>query len=260
AMLTRVNAALLLLTLLAGSWTGSPRFSGNALRAPLALLAASVLMLVPWSVRNATVMHSFIPISDETGYTLAGTYNDFSRTNRFYPAAWVNPEVFVDRALRTRRKVSEPSLDSMLLSRSLRYVGHHPSYPLSVVYHNTVRLLGLSGPAWDRLSGRALGLSAAVSEFGYYGFLVLALLALAGALTRAARIAPRFLWAAPALLWLSVVLVQGEARFRAPIDPFIVLLAALSASAVWRRLAARSASRKPGHARTRPPVPPTRAA
>jgi 4-amino-4-deoxy-L-arabinose transferase-like glycosyltransferase len=236
AMLTRVNAVLVVLALAAGVWTLRPRLTVAASRAPVVLVVCAVLVVLPWTVRNAIVMHSFIPISDETGYTLAGTYNDFSRTNHFYPGAWVNPEVFVDGGLFATAQGSETALSSRLLHRSLRYIARHPAYPLSVAYHNSVRLLGLSGPAWDRLSGRAEGLSEHVAAVGYYGFLVLALLAVPGLLTRAARRAPLFLWAIPVLLWLSVALVQGESRFRAPIDPFIVLLAALGVAAVWERL------------------------
>ena len=32
-------------------------------------------MIAPWTIRNAVVMHHFVPVSDETGITLVGTYN-----------------------------------------------------------------------------------------------------------------------------------------------------------------------------------------
>jgi len=35
-------------------------------------------VVAPWTIRNAVVMHALIPVSDETGGTLAGTYNPVS--------------------------------------------------------------------------------------------------------------------------------------------------------------------------------------
>ena len=57
---------------------------------------------------------------------------------------------------------------------------------------------------------------------------------------RAARSVPRFVWAFPALMYLSVVfLVIETPRYRTPIDPFIVLLAALALVSLGRRAARR---------------------
>ena len=50
-----------------------PRVTG-----PLMMIGACVLTLAPWLIRDAIVMHRFTPISDETGITLAGTYNPAS--------------------------------------------------------------------------------------------------------------------------------------------------------------------------------------
>ncbi len=60
------------------------------------------------------------------------------------------------------------------------------------------------------------------------GFYVLALLALAGAFTRAARAAPAWLWLAPILLFASVIFAGSAIRYRAPVEPFLALLAALA--------------------------------
>jgi hypothetical protein len=66
---------------------------------------------------------------------------------------------------------------------------------------------------------------------------VLCVLALAGLLTRAARAAPRWVWAVPALFALSVLFVNVETpRFREPIDPFLLVLAGCAVSAAVNRL------------------------
>jgi hypothetical protein len=76
-------------------------------------------------------------------------------------------------------------------------------------------------------------------------FWVVAGLALAGALTSRARRAPPYVWLVPALMFLSVVfLVVETPRYRTPIDPFLVLLAAAALASGWERVR-RVAQREP---------------
>ncbi|HWF51030.1 MAG TPA: hypothetical protein VG294_10355 [Solirubrobacteraceae bacterium] len=57
----------------------------------------------------------------------------------------------------------------------------------------------------------------------------MAALAAVGTMSARAREAPRWLWIAPLLLYLSVVFINAETpRFRAPLDPFLLVLAALA--------------------------------
>jgi hypothetical protein len=67
---------------------------------------------------------------------------------------------------------------------------------------------------------------------------VLALLALAGLLAPRTRAAPRWLWLVPVLLWASTVpFAVNFDRFRAPLDPFLILLAAVALTAAGERVA-----------------------
>ena len=62
------------------------------------------------------------------------------------------------------------------------------------------------------------------------------LAAIAGLFTSVRREAPRWLWAFPVLYWLSIAFVNVETpRFREPIDPFLVLLAACAVATAVRR-------------------------
>ncbi len=67
---------------------------------------------------------------------------------------------------------------------------------------------------------------------------LLLVLAAGGALTRAARQAPKWLWLVPVCLWASVF-VTSFIRFRAPIDPFLVMLAALALVDAFEQLTGR---------------------
>ena len=84
-----------------------------------------------------------------------------------------------------------------------------------------MRLLELEGaPAWHA-SALAIGLHVDVAHTGVIAFWILAGLAVLGAFTPAGPVtAPRWLWAIPILLALSVVFVNVETpRFREPIEP-----------------------------------------
>lgn len=72
------------------------------------------------------------------------------------------------------------------------------------------------------------------------------MLAIAGAFTRRARTAPLWFWAVPIFLFVSVVwLGTGGARFRSPVDPFLILLAASALEAAWSLIRARAQGRAP---------------
>jgi 4-amino-4-deoxy-L-arabinose transferase-like glycosyltransferase len=238
ATLTHQNGIVVVLALLPAVW--------SIRRAPLLLVALTVLTIAPWTIRNAVVMHNFIPVSDETGFTLAGTYNPASAHDPQIPYRW---RVIT---LREASRFTEPHLGSKLQHDAFTYIGHHPVAPLAAAYHNTRRLLELEGSFAWRVSNYSVGISRQAAGIAVLGFWLVALLAFGGALTARARKAPRWLWTIPILLYLSVVFVNAETpRFRAAIDPFLIMLAACAlATAAARALARRS--RADGDALVRP--------
>jgi 4-amino-4-deoxy-L-arabinose transferase-like glycosyltransferase len=242
ATLTHQNGIVLVLPLAFAAWTAAER----SLRAPLALVAATVLMIAPWTIRNAIVMHSFIPVSDETGITLVGTYNSVSAHDPRVPYRWR-----LHISVRPTLRFTETQMSSRLTSRALRYIGQHPFAPLVVAYDNTLRMFELAGSfAWHRAAG-AIDLEKSDAQIGVIAFWILCALAIGGAFTAAVRSAPRWLWLVPLLLALTVIFVNVETpRFREPIDPFLILPAAcaLTALAAWLHGA-------PVRRVRRPPVP-----
>jgi 4-amino-4-deoxy-L-arabinose transferase-like glycosyltransferase len=247
ATLTHVNGALVLPALLIGVWGPRPRLSPRSLAAPAVVLAAAVIVVVPWTIRNAVVLHHFIPVTDETGITLVGTYNPASAANHQVPYKWrLFFSIPGERPLvRAAPRISESELDSRLRTQALHYIGNHPLSPIAVAFHNTLRLFELEGSFAWHASAAAIGLDAGTARIGVIGFWLLCLLALAGAFTRAARSVPWWVWLVPVLLALSVVLVNVETpRFRAPVDPFLVLLAACGVSAAVSRLEAAIRARR----------------
>jgi hypothetical protein len=212
--------------------------TGRALAAVALLLACAAAAIAPWTVRNALQLHRFVPVADEAGITLRGTYNPTSAADRAIPYKWrLFWFVAQDQAIRRRAgTMSEPALSAVLEHRALRYVDAHPTAPLSVGADNLARMFELEGAAAWRASAKAVDLPLDDARIGVIAFWVLCLLALAGIATRAARAAPRWPWAVPVLFALSVVFVNVETpRFREPIDPFLLVLAGCAVEAALRR-------------------------
>jgi hypothetical protein len=235
AWLTRSLALLAFLPLAWLLWDGRPRWSRAALAAPATFLAAAALVVAPWTARNLAVLDAFIPVSDQAGYTLAGTYNETARRDPVDPGLWRPAQADPHNArLMTAGRPTEVEYNARLLAAAREHALEHPGYVLEVAARNTVRMLQLD----DRqILRRQLVEESGVGAFwraaGAWAFYLLALLALLGAGTRLARSAPRALWAIPAAM-LLVVFIEPGLRMRAPIDAFLVLLAAAAATAATR--------------------------
>ena len=196
--------------------------------AALALVAAIAVTIAPWTSRNAVEMRAFIPVNDFVGSWVAGTYNDQARADPEHPGS---SQTFVVDTFDDLDGVPEVERQRELTRRGLSYAADHPGYVAHVLMHNTMRLLNLQGASWWRYQGRMMSLPSWSADAAAYAFWLLALLALAGALTPAARSAPAWLWLGPILLFAGVIFAGSEIRYRAPIEPFLALLAALALTA-----------------------------
>ena len=214
-----------------------PRWSRRALAAPALALVCTVLTISPWTIRNALVLHHFVPITTELGNTMVGTYNDEARLAPDRPAAWTEPRYTPEySSYYWMRGFDDATLDAKLRSLALHYIRKHPGYLLEVLHWNTLRLLGLAGFEDARIGGDTIGITPYQSDVGVVTFWILGVVALCGLLLRRARRVPWAFWLFPVMSYLSVVFLNTETpRFRTPIDPFFILLAslALCAAAAW---------------------------
>jgi 4-amino-4-deoxy-L-arabinose transferase-like glycosyltransferase len=242
AILTRANAVVLLVPLAFAVWDATPRRTHRALGPPAALVAAALLTLAPWTIRNAVELHAFVPVSTQLGSSLAGTYNETARTDPVNPGAWrsVGHVPQYARLWHQLRTTPEPVLERRLRAVALRYAAGHPLYVAEVGLGNTVRMLDLAGRRRSRATASTISIDHRWADRAVWSFWVLAAAALAGALTPAARRTPAFVWAVPVLLLLSVVFLAVETpRYRTALDPFVVLLATLALTSGFRALRAR---------------------
>lgn len=228
ATLTRPTGLLLLLPLaLAVAWR--PRRPAAA----LVLVLAAALVIAPWTARNLSRMDAFIPVSGNLGSWLEGTYNDQARRDPFHPAS---SQVRV-RATRDLAGLPEAERQRILTQRALDYAAAHPDYVAVVLLRNTMRMLNLEGPQWWRDQGHSISLPRWAADAAAVQFSVVALVGLPGVLTARARGAPRWLWLVPLLLFAAVIVAGSEIRYRAPVEPFVALLAALALISLWERRA-----------------------
>jgi 4-amino-4-deoxy-L-arabinose transferase-like glycosyltransferase len=211
-------------------------------------VAAAVVVVAPWMVRNALVFHTFVPISTETGYMMAGQYNEIADRGGPLKAVWHLPTTQapdVERAVSglfmRRGGVEEPQLDGALRDFAVAYEEHHPLHLALAVALNTLRLFDL-GPGHSLTSNEAyreldvppwLRLPSTLS---LWLVTLLAVGALLGATwrrrgaegRRVPRLGPWWLWSLPLLDLLVTVPLTGAPVKRLPLDPFLVLLAALA--------------------------------
>jgi 4-amino-4-deoxy-L-arabinose transferase-like glycosyltransferase len=253
AALTRTIGALLVVPLMLAH-VGRRKRWRQGLWPVATLLLATVLVLAPWTARNALVMHSFVPISTEGGAALAGGYNStVTRSRIVWASPWALPDFgdlcwrlhYRRLALRTRiapgaaprawrTDLPEAALDRRLRSAAIDYIADHPIQSLEKVASNAATLFELRGP--DRANFSAEEVNARwPRRLAAYGFLPVLVLAFVGALTAPARRASYWLWLVPTV-FLSATAVDGYTRFRAPIDVFLIMLAALAIDALAERI------------------------
>jgi len=225
AALTRENGALLVIPALAGVATR------QRLRKPAVLLVSMLVTLTPWALRNADVFGSLVPVSTQTGYTLAGLMNDRAQSYPGYEATWLPPSLTARyRGVLRDRRLNEAELDARLRSGAVAYAEAHPLYTAKALALNTLRIAQILDPApvERRVAAAEMGLKPGWSGLLRWSWLVLAAAALAAwALLPAARRGlPSSVWLMPVLLLLTAALAGASERYSAPLYPFTVLLAA----------------------------------
>jgi len=218
--------AFFLLAGVAAAWVVAAGWRrGLGLAAVSGIVAA--LVVAPWTLRNAlTDEVGFIPISVQDGAAY-GTFNDETAADDDYPWAWrARPRGFEQIA-----ELDEPRSDAEfradLQSPAFEYIQEHPFSVLEAFWWN-----GL-GRFWDlRPPGAALdeaafqGRSEALRAVGlsmYYLILALALAGLWRSRRRFELVAPVLALAITASLAFTVI---AGTRYRAPLEPLLVILAA----------------------------------
>ena len=234
AALTRGNGLLLVLVAALAVWILRPRLSVRALRAPVVLGLVALLVVAPWTARNAIVFDTFVPISSQNGYGMAGAFNDEAREDSEASPTWVQPEL-TDRYedILARTDLNEAELDRELRSSATDYLWANPGAMPEAIGLNILRVLGIANLGAEEKLGdqQQLGLGPKLYALTRWSFLALAAASIVAYVfvrrKRPEKLPPAFILAAPALLVLSAVWILGNTRYRVPLDPIVVLLVGL---------------------------------
>ena len=228
AALTRTEALLLLAALaLPLAWRAAP--TGRAARIGVAV-AACVLAIAPWAIRNALTFERFVLISTNDATVLAGAN---------CPAAYGGPGIGGwSFYCPSPRRLRDESLQAAVWRREgLDYARDHASRLPVVAAVRVLRVWDLWEP--HRQARSIEGRHLRVAQAGTLAFFLLLPLGVAGAAAAAGR--ERFVLLVPfAVVTFVAATGYGTPRLRHAAEIPLVALAGVGAAAVMDRRRARS--------------------
>lgn len=250
AALTRSNGILLVIPAAVAVWVGRPWLARTALAAPAAVVAAAFLAVLPWTIRNTLEFDQLVPFSTQSGFAMAGAFNDEARTFPGYPATWTLPQE-TERygPIYERQGLDEAELDRELRSSAGSYMADHPGYVVEATVRNTLRTFELMSiePSSRVADQQQLGISASTAQTVRASYFALGLFALAGIFALARWRGPGgewWVWAVPVLMVLAAAWVIASTRYRVPAYPFMVFLAAIAVVDLLERRAEERRARR----------------
>ncbi len=214
ATLTRFSLGLLPLALIPVWFWHTPR----PRRQFVFVLLGFTLVLAPWSVRNYRILGSFVPLSTHLGHHAWEVLG---------PQATGGPVADHITWPEGTHTLDELARDRMLKRKTWEHVQMHPARTIGLVGRKFLRYW--SPLPNDPAHRTPLYILASLASFG-----VVLLLALAALLQARRRLMPLWpLWL-PLLYYtaVQVTISMGSIRYRVPIEPYLILLAA-TAVAPW---------------------------
>lgn len=233
--------ALVWLLVVAVLWSRSIGWKRVLLRL-MASVAAVMVVLTPWTIRNERVFHAFIPLALNSGDTLWAGHNPAANGAQNYPSNELldrlgggAPEP--ERTVRIAKGMQHEALQFML---------HHPLTELRLIPQKLISLLRGDHFAFEWLNGDpypTLGPSATlyvgvVADGAWFTLLALCLVGVVGL--------GRRVWREPLMVAIRVsfltalvlygFLYYGNYRYRLPYEPLMMVVAALVIDRTWRSL------------------------
>jgi 4-amino-4-deoxy-L-arabinose transferase-like glycosyltransferase len=254
AALGRQTGLLLVLAVVAGLLMRPGWERRRALAASALAVVAMLVVVAPWTARNAHEFHRFIPVALQDGVLLAGIYNDTSAHLPGRHAVWIPPQFLAQfHAFYNHPGIDEGDLNERLSSAGKRYIREHPAYLLEASGLAVLRMAGV-GPGSSKVNRSSffeMGTPSSLRTVSRFSGLLLAVAALAAAAVLALRRrGPIFVWLVPLLMLLATAPLAGTPRYRSTLDAFLILLVVGAIySTAW-------ASSRVANSRTRAAAPP----
>jgi 4-amino-4-deoxy-L-arabinose transferase-like glycosyltransferase len=197
----------------------------------------STLLFIPWTIRNYEVTHALVPVAVGNGKVMLGAYNDMILERPYYYGIWIIPtESTPAIAAQFPANCSGPcevKRDATYQQDAIQWIESHVSdMPLLLRLHFanlwsiTTQEADLPINRFpDRMSSKLV-----VDMMVVITPIVFALAALGLFLTRKRWREFLFIYFMIALTVIQCLILYGIPRFRAPIEPMLILLAA---GAIW---------------------------
>jgi hypothetical protein len=248
ATLTRGEGFLLLVIPLAMWW---PRLPRRALLKQLGVLLAVVLVFViPWTIRNAGAMHSFIPVSTNFASTFWAGHNPKATGGPTFPTAQVLGRI---KAPVTSPK-HELEIESVLRRKALSWMAGHPLDELRLIPLKLLYLMGGDGQAvytWidaqasrghPLLSRAAQTRLVTLADVTFYILLtsfIASLVVLGSALWRRRPLLRGVLAYLAVMAVMYGFVFYGGFRYHAALEPLMLMVAAPLLARLWMLRARR---------------------
>ncbi len=187
-------------------------------------VVAAVLVITPWAIRNSIVAHGFVPLSMQD-MAIYGTFSRTAANDPDFPYAW-RPYAPGAQRILTDQSLTDAEVRSRLSNLGLDYIEDHPTSLLGAFFWNGIsRLWDIRRPSTALTEDPFEGRSRLVDEVGLGMYYLLAPLAAFGLWKARSRRALVFGLLAMALAASVVFTVASGTRYRAPLEPLIVILA-----------------------------------
>jgi 4-amino-4-deoxy-L-arabinose transferase-like glycosyltransferase len=205
-------------------WSGWAR----PLRFAAITLSVSLVLLVPWTVRNYEVFHTFVPVRTSLGWTLWGGLGELP--NSFSDTGTDANTVSTVLDAHPSYVVGSPKFDKFLLSRSLSIIEAHPGFYLRLVGTRLLRSTVLPSPTKTASSSKLASAAAWTIPFLFIAALISSLLSF--------RLDPGRRWALALLASVAAttvapyLLVHLEARYLVAVAFVYLILASVGATLI----------------------------
>jgi 4-amino-4-deoxy-L-arabinose transferase-like glycosyltransferase len=250
ATLTRGEGFFMIVLPLATWWPDLPR---AVLRRQTAIMLAVMLaFVVPWTIRNAVVMHSFIPISTDFASTFWAGHNPQANGGPVFPSQQLLSQV---KAPATSPK-RELEIESLLRTRAVNWMLSHPLDELRLIPLKLIALgqgdgqalalwidaqASVAHPVLSQNAQARLNILADLGSYGLFVAFVASLVVYGRALWRRRPILRGPLAYMPVAAVLYGFIFFGSFRYHSTLEPLMLLIASPLAARLWALRAVRLA-------------------
>jgi hypothetical protein len=221
-----------------GRWSSAVRAGGMG-------LVATVVVLMPWTARNAAAFHRFVPVSNNLGSVLRGA-NCGPAYHGQFKGLWVeslstqtssvDPHHECFTGFDIHQGSDEAQAAGTLRTDGLSFARHHAGDLPGVVAVRLGRTVGLYRFVDQSNFARLEGRSPARERVGTRTFQLFLIIGVAGLVAGGWRHRERWIPVAViAAVLVTVMVTYGNPRFRATAEPAVVVLAAVAVVEFARR-------------------------